>query len=317
MTVGNGRILLLGARGQVGAEALPLLRECGEVISLTRAELDLTDGAAVRVAVRELKPRWIVNAAAYTAVDKAESESRIAYVLNGELPGILGEEAARIGSAVIHFSTDYVFSGEGSRPWREDDSTGPVNVYGASKVAGERALVASGAGHFIFRTSWVFGARGENFLRRILQLALERDELKIVDDQVGSPTWSRTLAQLVVHTIRRAEDGAKSSGGLEEAARLEGGVYHACSKGYTTWFGFASEFVRITRDSMPETPMAKLVPITSSAYPTAAVRPENSRLNCEKLASGLGFRMPDWQSATGAVMGEVLAAYGTRRNKRD
>ena len=299
--------MLLGAHGQVGSEALPLLRELGEVVSLGRPDLDLTDGAAIRAAVRDLKPRWIVNAAAYTAVDKAESESRAAYALNGDAPGILGEEAARIRAAVIHFSTDYVFSGEGARPWREDDPTGPLNVYGASKLAGERALVASGAGHFIFRTSWVFGARGENFLRRILQLALERDELKIVDDQVGSPTWSRTLARLVVHTIRRTEDGAKSSGGLEEAVRLEGGVYHACSMGDTTWFGFASEFIRIAREAMPKTPLAKLVPIPSSAYPTAAVRPKNSRLNCEKLASGLEFKMPDWQSPTREVMEEALA----------
>jgi dTDP-4-dehydrorhamnose reductase len=311
--MGNGPILLLGARGQVGGEALPLLRELGEVVSLTRAELDLTDGAAVRAAVRELKPRWIVNAAAYTAVDKAESESRTAYVLNGELPGILGEEAARIGSAVIHFSTDYVFSGEGSRPWREDDPTGPLGVYGASKLAGERALAASGAAHFIFRTSWVFGARGENFLRRILQLAMERDELKIVDDQIGSPTWSRTLARLVGHTIRRTEDRAKlGGGGLDEVVRSVGGVYHASSMGYTTWFGFATEFVQIARRAMPEKTLAKLVAIPTSAYPTAAVRPKNSRLNCEKLARGLEFEMPDWQSATREVMEEVLAEMRTR-----
>ena len=313
MPMGKGPILLLGARGQVGGEALPLLRELGDVVGLTRAELDLANGAAVRAAVRELKPRWIVNVAAYTAVDKAESESRAAYVLNGELPGILGEEAARIGSAVIHFSTDYVFSGEGSRPWQEDDPTGPLSVYGASKLAGETALAESGAGHFIFRTSWVFGARGENFLRRILQLALERDELKIVDDQVGSPTWSRTLARLVEHTIRRVEERAKLDGGdLEEAVRPMAGIYHASGMDYTTWFGFASEFIGIARRADPEKTLAKLVPIASSAYSTAAVRPKNSRLNCEKLARELEFEMPDWQSATRAVMEEVLAEMRTR-----
>ena len=313
MPIENGQILLLGAHGQVGGEALPLLRELGEVVSLTRAELDLTDGAAVRAAVRELKPRWIVNAAAYTAVDKAESESRTAYVLNGELPGILGEEAARIGSAVIHFSTDYVFSGEGSRPWREDDPTGPLGVYGASKLAGERALADSGAAHFIFRTSWVFGARGENFLRRILQLALEREELKIVDDQVGSPTWSRTLARLVEHTIRRTEDGARLNGGdLEAAVRPVGGTYHASSSGYTSWFGFATRFLQIARESMLEKPLAKVVAIPSSAYPTPAMRPKNSRLNCEKLGRGLEFEMPDWQSATREVVEEALAVMRTR-----
>jgi len=309
----NGPILLLGAHGQVGSEALPLLREFGEVVSPGRTELDLSDGAAIRAAVRELKPRWILNAAAYTAVDKAESESRAAYALNGDAPGILGEEAARIGAAVIHFSTDYVFSGEGSRPWREDDPTGPLNVYGASKLAGEGALAESGAGHFIFRTSWVFGARGENFLRRILQLALEREQLKIVDDQVGSPTWSRTLCRLVVHTIRRAEDRAKLEGGdLGAAVRPMGGVYHTSSTGSTTWFGFAAEFVRIAREAMPETPLAKLVPIPSSAYPTAALRPRNSRLNCEKLASDLEFMLPHWKSTTAEVMAEVLSEMRTR-----
>jgi dTDP-4-dehydrorhamnose reductase len=313
MPIGKDPILLLGAHGQVGGEALPLLRELGEVVSLTRAELDLTDGAAVRAAVRELKPRWIVNAAAYTAVDKAESESPTAYVLNGELPGILGEEASRIGSAVIHFSTDYVFSGEGSRPWREDDPTGPLGVYGASKLAGERALAESGAAHFIFRTSWVFGARGENFLRRILQLALEREELKIVDDQVGSPTWSRTLARLVQHTIRRTEGTMKSTGcGLEQAVRPVGGIYHASSRGYTTWFGFASRFLQIAQEAMPEKTLAKLVPIPSSAYPTPAVRPKNSRLNCEKLAHGLEFEMPDWPSATREVVEDVVAGMRMR-----
>jgi dTDP-4-dehydrorhamnose reductase len=311
--MGKGPILLLGGHGQVGGEALPLLRALGEVVSLTRAELDLADGAAVRAAVRNLKPRWIVNAAAYTAVDKAESESHAAYVLNGELPGILGEEAARAGAAVIHFSTDYVFSGEGSRPWREDDPTGPLGVYGASKLAGERALAASGAAHFIFRTSWVFGARGENFLRRILQLALEREELKIVDDQVGSPTWSRTLARLVEHTIRRGDERARLDGGdLEEAVRPLGGVYHASSAGHTTWFGFATEFVQIAREADPEEALATLAGIPSSAYPTAAVRPKNSRLNCEKLARGLAFEMPEWEWATREVMQEVLAERRTR-----
>ena len=313
MPTGNRPILLLGAHGQVGGEALPLLRELGEVVSLGRGELDITDGAAIRAAVRDVKPRWIVNAAAYTAVDKAESDSRIAYALNGDAPGILGEEAARVGAPVIHFSTDYVFSGEGSRPWREDDATGPLGVYGASKLAGERALAESGAAHFIFRTSWVFGARGENFLRRILELALEREELKIVDDQVGSPTWSRSLARLVGHTIRRAEEKTKSSGsGLDEAVRPVGGVYHASSGGCTTWYGFAKEFLQIARESMPERMLAKLVPIPSSAYPTAAVRPKNSRLNCEKLAHGLEFKMPDWPSATREVMEEVLAEMRAR-----
>lgn len=304
----GGPILLLGSRGQVGAETLPLLREIAEVVSPRREELDLTDEPAVRAVVRDLKPRWIVNAAAYTAVDEAETEARTAYRLNGELPGILGEEASRMGAAVVHFSTDYVFSGDGQRPWTEDDPTNPLNVYGASKLAGERALAASGADHFIFRTSWVFGAHGKNFLRRVLQLSLGRDEMKVVDDQTGSPTWSRTLAQLVGHTIQRAEGRAKLNGAnLAAAMRSMGGLYHASSGGYTTWFGFASQILQIAREAMPEKFMTTLTPIPSIARPAAALRPMNSRLNCERLTNELEFEMPHWQSVTREVMVEVLA----------
>jgi dTDP-4-dehydrorhamnose reductase len=303
----GGAILLLGVHGQVGGEALPLLRGIGEVVSLTRAELDLRDAGAIREAVRNLRPRWIVNAAGYTAVDKAESDAQTARAINGDAPGILGEEAARIGSAVIHFSTEYVFSGAGIRPWREEDPTGPLGVYGASKLAGERALAESGAVHFIFRTSWVFGTRGENFLLRILQLAQQREELKIVDDQVGSPTWSRSLARLTEHTIRKIEQRAASEGAsLDEVVRPVGGIYHACSMEFTTWFGFASEFLGIAQKALPEETLARLLPIPSSAYPRAAERPKNSRLNCERLERELKFKMPSWQSATNDVMEELL-----------
>jgi dTDP-4-dehydrorhamnose reductase len=306
--VSNGPILLIGANGQVGGEALPLLRALGDVVSLTRAELDLTDSVAIRTVVRNVKPRWIVNAAAYTAVDKAESDSRAAFAINGEAPGILGEEALRIGAPVLHFSTDYVFSGDGSRPWREDDPTGPLGVYGASKLAGEQALARSGAAHFIFRTSWVFGTHGENFLRRIFQLALEREELKIVDDQTGSPTWSRTLAHLVAHTLRNVEEEARVGGITPaEIVRAIGGVYHACSMGFTTWFGFASEFLQIAERARPERTFARLTPIPSSAYPTPAERPKNSRMSCEKLARTLEFEMPTWQDSTSQVMEELLS----------
>jgi dTDP-4-dehydrorhamnose reductase len=258
--------------------------------------------------VRQTKPRWIVNAAAYTAVDKAEADSRTAFAINAEAPGILGEEAQRLGAPVIHFSTDYVFSGGGTRPWQEDDPPGPLGVYGASKLAGERALANTGAAHFIFRTSWVFGAHGENFLLRIFKLALEREELKIVDDQVGSPTWSRTLGRLVAHIIKQREEDARTLGvTLAEAVRPIGGIYHACSMGFTTWFGFASEFLQIAQRESPERTFARRIPILSSAYPTAAVRPLNSRMNCEKLARTFAFEMPSWQDATLQVMEDVLA----------
>ncbi len=305
----DGPILLIGANGQVGSEALPLLRALGNVVSLTRAELDLTDPTAIRTAVRQVKPRWIVNAAAYTAVDKAERDSQTAFAINRDAPGILSEEASRIGAPVIHFSTDYVFSGDGTRPWREDDPTGPLGVYGASKLAGEQALAGSGAAHFIFRTSWVYGARGENFLRRILKLALEREELKIVDDQYGAPTWSRTLARLAVDCVLKCDEDALVHGGRPaEAVQAVSGIYHACSAGFTTWFGFASEFVRTAQMARPERAFARLTPIPSSAFPTAARRPTNSRMNCEKLARTFGFDMPAWQDSTAQVMDEVLAA---------
>jgi dTDP-4-dehydrorhamnose reductase len=305
--VSNGPILLIGANGQVGREALPLLRALGDVVSLTRAELDLTDSVAIRTVVRNVKPRWIVNAAAYTAVDKAESDSRTAFAINGEAPGILGEEALRIGAPVIHFSTDYVFSGDGSRPGREDDPTGPLGVYGASKLAGEQALANSGAAHFIFRTSWVFGTHGENFLLRIFKLALEREELKIVDDQTGSPTSSRTLGRLVAHSIGRVEENGRILGITPaDAVQPLNGIYHACSMGFTTWFGFATEFLQIAQRLRPEHTFARLTPIPSSAYPTAAVRPMNSRMNCEKLTRTLQFEMPTWQRSTSQVMEELL-----------
>jgi dTDP-4-dehydrorhamnose reductase len=292
----------------VGRETLPLLAALGDVVSVTRAELDLTDTAAIRSVVRQVRPRWIVNAAAYTAVDKAEQDANLAFAINGEAPGIVGEEARRVGAPVIHFSTDYVFSGQGTLPWQEDDPTGPLGVYGASKLAGEQALAHSGAAHIIFRTSWVFGAQGENFLLKILKLAAQREELKVVDDQVGSPTWSRTLGLLVGHTIVRVEEAARTLEVLpDQAVRPLAGIYHACSKGFTTWFGFASELVRLAQQAHPERTLARVLPVPSSEYPTAAVRPMNSRMSGEKLARSLEFEMPAWQDSTSKVIAEVLS----------
>ena len=305
----EGPILLTGVNGQVGGELLPLLTALGEVIAPTREELDLADTSAIRDIVRRVKPRWIVNPAAYTAVDKAESDVKTAFAINRDAPEVFGEEAARIGASVLHFSTDYVFAGDGTRPWCEDDPTQPLGVYGASKLAGEQALASSGATHLVFRTSWVYGTRGKNFLLTILKFAREREELKIVADQHGAPTWSRDLARLAVHAILRSEKDASAKGTtLAEAVRPLTGVYHACDAGFTTWFGFASEFVRLAQVAEPEQTFAKLIPIPSSEYPTPAKRPENSRMNCEKLTRMLSFRMPTWEHSTAQVMTEMLAA---------
>ncbi|MGI4831168.1 MAG: dTDP-4-dehydrorhamnose reductase [Janthinobacterium lividum] len=298
----SGPILLTGVNGQVGSDLLPLLQTLGPVVAPTRADLDLTDTTAVRELVRHLHPRWIVNAAAYTAVDKAEIDSATAFAVNGDAPRALGEEAARLGTPVLHFSTDYVFSGEGSRPWREDDPTGPLNVYGASKLAGEQALAGSHAPYLVFRTSWVYGTRGKNFFRTMLQLAREREDLKIVDDQYGAPTWSRNLALLIAHLIAGFEQQTTQSGRtLAEAVNPVSGIYHACDAGVTTWFGFATELVRLAKLDQPRQRFASITPIPTHEYPTPAKRPASSRLDCGKLSRVFAYSMPRWQDATASV----------------
>lgn len=304
----NSPILLIGSMGQVGREALPLLQSLSNVVCVGRAEVDLRDAGAIRELVRSVGPRWIVNAAAYTAVDKAETDVETAFAVNGDAPGILGEEALRLGAAVIHFSTDYVFSGAGERAWCEDDLTGPMGVYGASKLAGERALAESGAAHFLFRTSWVFSAHGQNFLLRILELARQREELRVVDDQMGSPTGAGTLAELMVHSMRLVEQHAALNGNsLADTLQILGGTYHASSAGYTSWFGFATEFLRLAQRLRPERKFARLLAIPSSEYATPARRPLNSRMSCAKLEAQMGFTMPRWEDATARVMDELFA----------
>lgn len=305
----NRPILLTGVHGQVGGQLLPLLQKVGDVVAPKRSELDLADGEAIRSYVQNVQPRWIVNPAAYTAVDKAETEPELAFAINAEAPRILGEEAAKIGAAVLHFSTDYVFAGGGSSPWVETDATGPLGVYGASKLAGEQRLAESGAACLIFRTSWVYGATGNNFLRSILRFAREREELKIVADQYGAPTWSQDLARLVAYTIERMEIAAQRTGTtIAEAVHPFSGIYHACDGGSTTWFGFAEEFLRLARTAEPEQRFGRLVPIPTAAYPTTAERPQNSRMNCEKLVRELGFTMPSWQESAAKVMAEIYSA---------
>ncbi len=298
------RILLTGATGQVGCELLETLGPLGELVAPTRAEMDLTSAASVREMVRAVRPRWIVNPGAYTAVDKAESEPELAYAINAEAVRVLGEEARTIGAGVIHFSTDYVFDGSASSPYSETDATGPVSVYGASKLAGETELAASGAGAIVFRTSWVYGARGKNFLLTILRLARERETVRVVADQHGAPTWSRDLAKMTAEVMAQCEGAAR---GHELAAVLGdlGGVYHAAGTGETTWYGFAMEAVRLQREKEVGGRFAEIDPITTAEYPTPAKRPANSRMNCARLKERFGWEMMDWRDSLRKVLAEL------------
>ncbi len=292
------RFLVTGASGQVGGELLHTLAPFGQVIAPLRADMDLANPDSVRAFVRDAKPDWIVSAGAYTAVDKAESEPELAYAINRDAVAAMGVEAKALGASVLHFSTDYVFNGEGTVPWVEDDPTGPLGVYGASKLAGEQALLESGAAAIVFRTSWVYGATGKNFLRTILKLARERTELRIVDDQHGAPTWSRSLAQMAAHVIAR-------SGQKREASAPFRGIYHVAGGGETTWAGFAREAIAMLQDLEPETSLAKVTGIPSSEYPTAAARPGNSRLNCGKITQAFGWEPVDWRESLKLVIAEV------------
>jgi dTDP-4-dehydrorhamnose reductase len=290
------RILLTGGSGQVGGELLDTLMPLGEVIAPTRTTMDLANGASVRKMIQTVQPRWIVNPGAYTAVDRAESEPQLAYAVNAEAVQIIGEEARAIGAGVIHFSTDYVFDGLGEAPYVETDRTAPTSVYGASKLAGEKLLSESGAAHIIFRTSWVYGTRGKNFLKTILKFARERETLRVVADQFGAPTWSFDLARMTAEIIAQYEAAAKGLK-LGDALTNSGGIYHATGAGETTWHGFATEAVRLQREREPDVSFAEIVPISTEEFPTPAKRPANSRLQCGKLAGQFGWKMMDWQDS--------------------
>ncbi len=301
-------LLLLGRNGQVGAELLHLLSAEWEVIAPQSSEVNLLDTMTLRHYVRGLRPRWILNAAAYTSVDRAELEPTAAYGINAEAVSVLAEEASACGAPLIHFSTDYVFDGVAPGSRREADPTNPLNMYGRSKLAGEQALTAGGVAHFIFRTSWVYSTHGKNFLLTILKLAREREEVAIVDDQCGAPTFAADLARLTQQAIRITERFAKTHGvPIDAAATALGGLYHACSAGETTWFGFAKAFVDCARAHEGGQRFASLRPIRTSEYPTAARRPANSRLDCTRLKERLGIELPCWQQSLSLAMKELYA----------
>ena len=301
MTTGDGRklVLLTGANGQVGFELARSLQGLGQVVALNRRGLDLTDSEKIRRVVRELSPALIVNAAAYTAVDSAESDVAAAMRLNAEAPDILAQEAKRLDALLVHYSTDYVFDGTKDGPYEEDDAANPLNVYGKSKLAGERAIAASGCAHLIFRTSWVYGARGKNFLRTMLQLGMHREELSVVADQIGAPTWSRTIATITSEVLSQllAQDA-------DEWLRYSG-IYHLTASGATSWCGFAQAI--FDKSTLKQKPVVKAIPTAAySSYPTAAARPRNSRLSNQKLFTLFGVTAPDWRDALEFCMADLL-----------
>ncbi|MBN3831747.1 dTDP-4-dehydrorhamnose reductase [Burkholderia sp. Ac-20344] len=288
-------ILVTGVNGQIGFELLRTLQGLGRVVPCDRATLDLSDPDRVRAFVRDVKPSLIVNPAAYTAVDQAETDVDAARRLNIDLPRVFAEEMARSGGALIHYSTDYVFDGTNTEAYAETDATNPANVYGATKRDGELAIAATGCAHLILRTSWVYGRRGRNFLLTMLKLGAERPELRIVADQVGAPTWSKTIAAATAHIVAQ---GAASTDTDWWARRS--GVYHLTSAGATSWCGFAEAIFAAAMASHAP----KVVPIASSDYPTPAKRPANSRLALDKLGATFGLRMPDWRDALALCLAE-------------
>lgn len=286
----QAKILVTGKSGQVGFELERALQGLGTIVALDRAALDLADVDQIRRVVREIKPSVIINPAAYTAVDKAESEAALAQRINGEAPGVLAEEAKRLGAPLIHYSTDYVFDGTKEGAYDETDLVNPQNVYGLSKLAGERAIAEVDGAHLILRTSWVYGLRGKNFLLTMLRLAAERPELRIVADQCGAPTWAATIATMTSHIVAQ---GLVANTNDADWWREKSGVYHLTASGSTTWFGFANAIFELS--SLANTPV--VVPIASSDYPVPAKRPRNSRLSNDKLSASFGLRAPDWRDA--------------------
>ncbi len=295
----NPKILIFGRVGQVGWELRHKLACLGQVASVDFPEIDFSKPDTIRAAIAAAQPTVIVNAAAHTAVDKAEATPEPAWALNATGPAVIAEEARRLGALMVHYSTDYVYDGSKQGAWVETDTPNPLNVYGQTKLAGDEAIAAAGGDYLILRTSWVYGARGANFLLTMLRLAKERPELRIVDDQMGSPTTSECIAQATANIL--AQVLSPVGGGM--AGRS--GVYHLTNSGATTWFGFAKAFLS------KQATCPKLIPIPASEYPLPAKRPVNSVLSCEKLAETFGVRMPAWEQGLELVL-ETLAE-GTAR----
>ncbi len=290
------RILLTGTTGQVGWELQRSLMTLGEVVAVGRSSgnlcLDLSQPDTIRHVIRTVRPQLIVNAAAYTAVDQAESEPELAIAINATAPGIMAEEAKLIGAAIVHYSTDYVFNGAQAKPYKEEDLTDPQNIYGKTKLSGEQAIQAVDLPHLILRTSWVYGLRGKNFLLTMLKLARDRQELKVVNDQIGAPTWSRLIAEATAQILAQSVKNDFS----------ESGVYHLTSTGQTSWHDFARSIFDLDPHKQ-EQKLQNLMAIAASQYPTPAQRPAYSCLDTTKISRNFGLTLPDWRSNLELVLG--------------
>lgn len=294
------KILLTGKNGQLGFELQRSLAPLGEVFAVDRQACPLHDEAALQALLERLQPDVIVNAAAYTAVDRAESDAAAAYAVNARVPEILGQHAARSGALVVHYSTDYVFDGSKDGAYSEVDPVNPQSVYGASKLAGEQALQASEARHLILRTSWVFGAHGGNFAKTMLRLAAEKEQLGVVADQCGAPTSAALLADVSAHLLREATGHWRGA--------FPYGVYHLAAGGVTNWHEYACFVIEAARAAgLPiRVPLAQIRPLTTSEYPTPARRPANSRLDTRKLRQTFGLHLPDWQQGLKHVLQQIF-----------
>ena len=283
-------ILIIGKNGQVGWELQRSLSPLGDLVCCDRKKLDMSDSENIRALVRDIKPDVIVNAAAYTAVDKAEEEVELATQINGVAPGVLADEARKINALLIHYSTDYVFNGASKSPYTETDIPDPINIYGESKLKGEFLIGQSNIDYVILRTSWVYASRGHNFLRSILRLAREREELNIVNDQIGSPTSARLIADVSAQIIWQSLSQRKNN-------TFKSGLYHLVSAGYVSWFGFASKIVEYAGKYIGEEhiELKRMLPIPTSEYPTPARRPLSSRLSTDKISTQFSIYMPNWE----------------------
>ena len=296
------KILLLGKNGQVGWELQRSLAPLGALTALDRQGGsglcgDLSDLEGLAATVRTLQPQVIVNAAAYTAVDKAESEPELARCINAEAPAVLAREAQACGALLVHYSTDYVFDGSGDQPWAEGAPTGPLSVYGVTKLAGEQAIVQSGCAHLILRTSWVYAARGGNFAKTMLRLAQERERLTVIDDQWGAPTGAELIADVTAHAIAQTRQQPGKAG-----------IYHLAPAGETTWHAYAKYVIAQASQAQPAIKIkaTEIAPIPTSTYPTSARRPHNSRLDCAKLQAAFSLQLPPWQRGVDRMLAEIL-----------